>query len=163
MKFTSGQSIVETVIAAGLISVGMLAALSLTTRTVRQNDYAKNLGIATKYASQVADYFRGERASYGWNTLATKVSSDAVNNLAVYCFNTIPESPLSFADLVVGECSDNTYIPDQSADGNSIFTREAILDSTDVASGTLRLTVTVTWGDTTPRQVQIEQELTSWQ
>jgi Tfp pilus assembly protein PilV len=143
-----GQSIVETVIAAALISVAILAALSLSIYSQKQSTYAKNLAEATKYASQGADWLRSQRSLLGWTTMTT--------SSGVYCLNTIPVAPNDFTSLSPGTCANNSYITGTS------FVRQINVDTTNIVNGTLKITVSVTWQDTTTHSTSLETELTQW-
>lgn len=156
MFIRRGQSIVETVIAAALISIALIAALSLSTRSERQTSYARNSAEATKYASQAGDWFRTQRNSLGWATLVAKAQAESVNNLAVYCLNSIPNN-FDDLSLATGECDSLAYIP------NTYFTRAVVVDTSLAATGILKVTVSVSWQEKSIRQTTLELELTSWQ
>lgn len=144
----SGQSIVETVIAAALISVAILASLSLSVYSQKQSTYAKNLAEATKYASQGADWLRSQRTLLGWEAMSTSSGP--------YCLNAFPASPSDFTSLAAGACAAGTHID------STIFTRQINVDNSNLASGTLKITVAVTWQDSTTHTTSLETELTKW-
>lgn len=144
----AGQSIVETVIAAALVSVAILASLSLSVYSQKQSTYAKNLAEATKYASQGADWLRSERSLLGWTAMTT--------SSGIYCLNSLPVSPNDFTSLTPGTCGSNTYIAGTS------FTRQINVDNSGIGSGSLKITVSVTWQDTTSHSASLETELTQW-
>ena len=144
----TGQSIVETVIAAALISVAILAALSLSVYSQKQSTYAKNLAEASKYASQGADWLRSQRSLLGWTTMTT--------SSGLYCLNTLPTSPNDFTSLTPGACANNSYI------AGTTFTRQINVDNSNVVNGTLKITVSVTWQDSTVHSTSLETELTQW-
>ncbi len=158
MKIKSGTSIIEVVIAAALISVAIISALSLANYSQKQNAYARDLAEATKYASQGADWIRAERNALGWSTLYSKVQTDQAGNLATYCVNELPSTTANtdFLDLTTGECSPMSYIP------GTRYTREITVDTTDAGLGTLKILITVAWMETLERQATIELELTQW-
>lgn len=138
-----GTSIIEVVIAATLISVAIIAALSLTNQSQKQNTYAKGLAEATKYATQVADWIRSERDRLGYATLYSVDDG-------VYCLNSLPAD---YTVMEVGSCGDNSFIT------NTIFQRELNLTKTADA---INIVVTMTWMESIERQAKIELELTSW-
>lgn len=143
-----GQSIVETVIASALISMAILAALSLSLNSQKASTYAKNSAEATKYTSQASDWLRTERNSLGWSTLAAAPGT--------YCLNTIPSAPNDFTNLSLGNCAADTYIP------QTIFTRQITVDSSTAASGTIKITITLSWQETTLHSTSLEMELSQW-
>lgn len=158
MKLKSGTSIIEVVIAAALIAVAIISALSLANYSQKQNTYARDLAEATKYASQAADWLRSERNSLGWSTLSDKAQTDQAGNIALYCLNDLPSAAADsdFLDLTTGECSPMSYIT------GTRFVREISVDTTDSATGILRILITVSWMEQLERQANIEMELTQW-
>ena len=143
MKITRGTSIIEIVIAAALISMAIIAALSLANHSQKQNTYARDLAEATKYTTQAADWIRAQRSSLGWATLAAKGDG-------IYCLNTVPAD---FSLIQDGDCDAGDYIP------NTLFDRTITLNNTGTA---LQVTITVNWQDSTTRQATIQMELTQW-
>lgn len=142
-KIRRGTSIIEVVIAATLISVAIVAALSLTNQSQKQNTYAKGLAEATKYATQAADWIRSERDRLGYATLYTVDDG-------VYCLNSLPSD---YTVMETGSCSDNSFI------ASTVFQREVSLTKT---ADTINAVVTITWMESVERQAKIEMELTSW-
>ncbi len=143
IKIRKGTSIIEIVIATTLISIAIIAALSLTSRSQKQNSYARDLAQATKYATQAVDWIRSERDRHGYDTIYT-ISEGP------YCLNILPSD---FLVMEPGICNDNTHIPD------TLFQREINLTKTAEA---MNIVVSVSWFDTDVRQAKIEMELTSW-
>lgn len=156
MKTKPGQSIIETVVAAGLISVALIAALSLGTRSESQTNYAKKLAEATKYATQAGDWLRTNRHQLGWATIASQAVADATSNVAIYCLDTLPNGASNFTSLLPGPCSETSYI------SGTNFIREISIDTTNVATGTLQIDIRLSWLDKTTRTSTIEMELNSW-
>lgn len=138
-----GTSIIEVVIAATLISVAVIAALSLTSQSQKQNTYARSLAEATKYATQAADWIRNERNNLGFATVDTLAEGD-------YCLNTFPAT---ITEMAAGNCDTNSYILATN------FKREVTITKT---ADTINVVVRITWMDKVERQTKIEMELTSW-
>lgn len=157
MRLLAGTSIIEIIIATALISVAIIATLSLANHSQKQNSYAKYVAESSTYAQQGIDWLRSQRDSLGWSLLADKSLSDATGNLATYCLNDFPSFGDDFGDLVASGCSQGTTI------NNTFYTRELTVDTTSENLGVLKITVSVTWQDTVARQSIIETELTSWQ
>lgn len=143
IKIRKGTSIIEIVIAATLISIAIIAALSLTNQSQKQNSYARGLAEATKYASQAGDWIRNERDSLGFETIYTVADG-------TYCLNTLPAD---FLTMESGTCSDNSFI------SSTNFQREVNVTKSAEA---INVVVTVSWMETTLRQAKIEMELTPW-
>lgn len=138
-----GTSIIEIIIATALISVAMIAALSLMNRSQSQNIYAKNLDEANNYVTQAADWIRSQRDTYGYATINSR-------NATTYCLNSLD---IDFSLIPEGACVEDSYIQ------NTIFQRNIII--TKKAKSVL-VKVVVSWMEKTTRQSTIEMELSQW-
>lgn len=140
----SGTSILEIVIATAMITVAVIAALSLTNKSQSQNSYSRKSSEASGYASQVIDWARAERETLGWASLNTI-------GAGVYCLNSLPASYLT---MTAGACTPATYIP------NTSFTRNLTISKPSDTK--IKLTISVTWLESTSREVQMESEIVQW-
>ncbi len=156
-RLLRGTSIIEIVIATALISVAIIATLSLANHSQKQNSYAKYVAEATTYTRQAVDWLRSERDSLGWELIAQKALSDAVGGIATYCLNSLPTAGDDFGDLIASSCTVGSFI------SNTFYTRELIINTASKDAGILKVTVSVTWQDKIERQSTVETELTSWQ
>lgn len=149
MKYLRGTSIIEIVIATALISVAIIAALSLTNSSQKQNIYARNLAEATKYTTQLVDWVRTQRDTVGWSTIAAQ-------NNGSYCLTSLPVDWNALPSP--GSCGPGSYIQ------GTTYQREITLESTDAdkASGLVKIIVSTTWLEQVPRQATVEMELTQW-
>ncbi len=147
MKYLRGTSIIEIVIATALISVSVIAALSLTNHSQKQNTYAKSLAEATKYNNQATDWIRTQRSLLGWTVMASKPSG-------IYCLNTFPANFNNLPSL--GSCAANSFI------SGTIFQRQITLDTSAQATGKIKITTAVIWLEKIARSATTEMELTSW-
>lgn len=153
----SGQSILEVVIATTLISMGVIAALSLTNQSQKSSNFAKVQGTATAYNNQLADYLRNQKAILGYATLAEKFLAEDSGGVATYCFATLPTSTALFLAHPAGSCNPTTdYIP------GTILRRELSVTTGSTASGLLELTITTSWEDNTTRTARLNLELSQW-
>ncbi|EKD80483.1 MAG: hypothetical protein ACD_40C00076G0003 [uncultured bacterium] len=144
-----GTSIIEIVIAAALISVAVIAALSLTNHSQKQNTSARGLAEATKYNTQATDWIRSQRDILGWATIAAKPNN-------TFCLNSLPSD---FNSLPTpGACGASSYIT------GTQYKRQITLTSsaTDKTNGIVKITIDVTWEEKLTRHVTTEMELTSW-
>ncbi len=158
MKNKRGQSIVETVIAAALISIAIIAALSLANYSQKQTNFSKSLAESTKYNVQVADWLRKEKNELGFATLADKVANDATNNLVTYCLNEIPsDQGGDFTTMTPGSCDPTSYVE------GTVFQRHIEIDASSASAGVLKITITTTWQENATRTSSIEMELSPWQ
>lgn len=166
MIIRRGTSIIEIIIAAALISVAMIAALSLMNHSQKQNAYARDLEEATKYAAQAAEWIRTERDTLGWATIASKVNKDATNagsSNSVYCLSALPSSNspdlLDFTYLIEGTCGYTDYIPTTTP---SFFKRQMSINTSDPQKLSITITVTWPWQSETVHQAVLEMELSQW-
>ena len=153
-----GTSIIEVVIAAALISISVIAALSLSNHSQKQNTYARDLAEASKYLAEGSDWLRSERDELGWATIASKVASDVSEGVSTYCLNTLPntQSQTDFTDISAGSCDPSGYITE------TIFQREVTIAPPEVGSDILKATILVKWIEKEERQATLDVELTQW-
>lgn len=152
----SGQSILEVVIATTLISMGVIAALSLTNQSQKSSNYAKSLDAATAYNNQAADYLRNQKNQLGYATLAEKFTSESSGGVAHYCLVTLPSDSSSFLALNSGVCSDTDMIQGTS------FLRDLVVDVSNVSTGIIPITITTSWGDSSTRRAVLNMEISQW-
>lgn len=155
-KIRTGQSILEVVIATTLISMGVLAALSLTNQSQKSSNYAKTLDAATAFNNQAADYIRNQKNITGFASLSEKFNTDKIGNSAVYCLNNLPTDATGFMTLDPGVCDDNEFIQGTS------FTRWLEVDTANIATGLIPLTITTSWNDAAVRNAVLNMELSKW-
>jgi len=149
MKKLTGTSIIEIVIATALISVSIIAALSLMNRSQKQNTYARQLAEATKYATQASDWIKTERNILGWATMASLPDG-------TYCLNVLP---VDFTEIISGECDATDYI-----DSTNFQRQIEILKTSDPVNNldAVKITIKVSWMENVKRQAIIEMELNTW-
>ncbi|HYD34556.1 MAG TPA: hypothetical protein VD999_00655 [Vitreimonas sp.] len=154
LKSTAGQTIIEVLIAAGVIALVMTAIAAGLTYSVKNSAESKYKALATSYAQEAVEIFRRERALMGWDTFRNVVGSNT------YCLNTLPSSTDEFVNLEPGACADGIPV------AGTQMTREAIV--TPFNNGTVvdrvRVEIEVQWFDgNRPRTVEIAQEFQQWQ
>jgi type II secretory pathway pseudopilin PulG len=146
-KKTAGQSIIEVLIATGVVGAILTAIAATLTYSVKNSAENKYRSVATAKAQEVIEVYRRERHFQGWETFV-----DAIGGGGVYCLNTVPSNSEEF----------NTLTPDDGcvdgvAEAGTEFTREAIVTPT---ANTVKIVAEVSWYDgNIQRQVIIEQEL----
>lgn len=156
-KLRSGQSILEVVIATTMISIAIIAALSLANQSQKSTNYSKLLDQATAYNNQAADYLRNQKTLLGWGAFVEKITNDAIGNETSYCLSSIPDSTTdTFTTLSPGICGDTNYI------SNTIFRRQLTINATQISTGTIPLTITTNWPDSQERSATLTLELTQW-
>ena len=139
MKLLRGTSIIEVVVATAMISVAVIAALSLMNRSQSQNIYARDLSEATRYNTQAADWIRTQRDTLGFATIYSQAEGE-------YCLNTLP--------WVAGSCASGTTIP------GTKYQRKITL--TKPTADTIKFVITVSWTDRALREAKVEMELNKW-
>lgn len=161
-----GTSIVEVVVSAALIAMGVIAALSLMNYSQKQAGYAKAYNEATKYNTQAVDWFRAVRAVMGYDALLTALTSDSGGNNSdptvnvSYCLASLADSTsVAFTNLSAGTCGATTYITSGGI-GNYIRQLTATYHNPD--DGTITFTVTTTWTDKTTHTLTATGEVTKW-
>lgn len=152
----SGQTILEVVIATTLISMGVIAALSLTNQSQKSSNFAKTLDAATAYNNQAADYLRNQKTQLGYATLAEMFTTDSSGGVALYCLANLPTDSTSFLALSPGACGDNDMIPGTS------FKRDLEVNVTNSNSGILLITLNTSWPDSSVRRAVLNMEISQW-
>ena len=152
-----GTSIVEVVVSAALIAMGVIAALPLMNYSQKQAGYAKAYNEATKYNTQAVDWFRAVRVVMGYDALLAVLQN--AGNPVHYCLTTLPDSTTSgFTGLSVGTCGPTAYIT--SSTGR--FVRELTVSYNTPDTGVLSFTVTTNWTDKTTHTLTATGEVTKW-
>lgn len=80
-KWESGQSLVETIAALGVVVIIIFALISITTISIRNATFAKNQALATKYAQKSIEEARELRDRYTGDFFDTgsSVYSDCIS------------------------------------------------------------------------------------
>jgi len=144
MTIKKGTSILEVVIATAMISMAVIAALSLTSKSQSQNTYARRSTEASKYATQVADWLRGERDNLGFTELSENITA------GTYCLITLPTDITNLP--AAGDCDSTDLI-------DNVFKRSLVLSKN---ADTIIATVEINWEDTTTRSTIINVDLKKW-
>lgn len=155
-RLRHGQTILEVIIATTLISMAVIAALSLINQSQKSSTYSKLLDEATALNNQAADYLRNQKSYHGYATLADKITLDASTTHATYCLSSLPATPEEFLTLSPGTCGPTDYV------ANTIFRRDLTVATADLDSGIIRATITTNWEDSQTRTTFLDLELTQW-
>lgn len=115
----SGQSLVEMIMAVGLVAIVLVGLISAITFSLTNSQYARNKTLATKFAQEGIEWARNQRDSLNWNVFYAYA---AIGVGRTYCLNS-----LSFTSP--GSCAANTVIP------NTIFTRQINLVANGIGAG----------------------------
>lgn len=139
-KYTQGQTLIEALVALGVIAVIMSAIVIAVVSALRNAQYSKNQNLAQQYAQQGMELMRQARDA-DWGTF----SSYATASVTQYCLDK-GSTVLHTRDLSVPHgCSYGGRSP-QNID---VFARQVDFTSgtAECGSGNLRVAVSVSWSD----------------
>lgn len=92
----SGQSIVEVVIAVGIVALVLVALVTAVTVSIRNSTFSKNKSIANKYVSEGIEAVRSIRDA-DWTTLNNESGqiNGLLNSSGVWSFSSASDIPAS--------------------------------------------------------------------
>lgn len=133
----SGQTIIEILIATGVIALVMTAVASGLTLSVKNTSQAKYRALGTKQAQEAMEMYRRERSRLGWE------SFHAVLGNGQYCLGeSLPSTSQEFINLPTGVCeaSDGYDL------GGTTYQRESEV-SLGAVDAPIEITIEVSWDD----------------
>lgn len=148
----SGQTIIEILIATGVVGLVMTAIAAGLTLSIKNTSQSKYRALATREAQEVIELYRRERSRLGWESFQSGVATGTV------CLGAdLPADTQAFLALQPAACDAG----DSYELGGANYEREVLVEAVDPTQ--VRLTVTVTWLDgTTSRSVELVVELQEW-
>ena len=155
LHLLSGQTILEILVAAAIITTLFVGLLSLNTNSMKGSTYTKELNQANEYASQLADWLKNQKNTLGWTTLFDLLNEDTNNDYVTYCFNNLPTSLNNFRNLSNSNCPSSSYIT------NTNFQRSAVFDLASHNQGIINVEITVQWEEGA-KQVNLNTQLNRW-
>lgn len=135
MKHNSGQTLIEVIIAVGLIVLVLTTLASGVAISVRNNRVAKDQAAAKESVREALEWLRSIRDQAGWETFYS-----ISKTTTPYCLKNLPADYKAFATTSNAQCGSN---PNNLI--NSLFKRE--LTITKVSQTQIRADVTVSWSD----------------
>ena len=142
MHQQKGISLLEIVIAVGLISIILLALVSVSTKSISNTTYSRERNQASRYSQEAVEWLRSQR-DLGWSAFYVYVDSSDT-----WCLDT-----LSWTNS--GACSGRMI-------ANTNLVRE--VEFTTPEQGVVEVKVTVTWVDAGNTNESVsETVLTKWQ
>ena len=78
-----GQSLIEIVAAIAVISIGILAIVKVTTKSISNTTFARNRALATKYAQDTVEKIREYRDRNNWETFKADCNDETKLGLTV--------------------------------------------------------------------------------
>lgn len=135
-----GQTLIEVIIAVGLIVLVLTTLASGIALGVKNNRYAKDAALSKEYVRESLEWLRSMRDNNGWETFANIIDNDTSTTTVTYCLSALPTTPDGFNSLNGGNCSGQTI------DGR--FTRQMVLTLAGAPRPTrVTAVVTVSWVD----------------
>lgn len=139
----SGQSLVEVIVAVGIIVVTIVGLISSNTLGLNNAQFARNKALAAKYAQEAIEWLRTQR-DQNWNTFYTSAGT------ATYCLKTT-------AWTQRGACATTDVINDQY----DIFVRQVSLSRPAVDR--VIMTVSVSWPEgARTTSISVTSHVTKW-
>lgn len=131
----SGQTLIEVIIAVGLVVLVLLTLVSALTLAVRNNQFAKDQVLARNRSREALEWLRNMRDQMGWDSFYAVISADG--NPVDYCLPSLPADVTSMAALTNQVCTKTDVI------SGTKFVRDLVL--TVVSVDEIDATVTVAW------------------
>lgn len=151
-----GNTIIEVLIAATLISVAILAALSLSSKTQKQSDFSRDLNLATVHNSASLDWLRTMRSQLGWASFVNELDLDTAGNSLIYCLNSLPSDTVGFTALTASSGCTTSQVMTGTA-----FQRELQFTLSGNPYNQVDVTATTYW-EARARSISAETLLTDW-
>lgn len=140
-KKNSGQSFFEVVLALALVTIILIALVSLATISVRSATFSRTKSLGTSLSQEAIEWLRGQRDA-NWSDFVAKAA--ATN----WCLDNLNWSH-------PGLCNSNNVV------SGTIIARQATL--TIIDSSTIQADVKATWSDTQgSHQISTSTYLTKW-
>lgn len=143
--FSQGQSLLEVIVASGVLVFVLVAVVSGMILSVRNSRFAQNQALATKYTQETIEMFRHFYSALGWEAFYQEFLNDSAVATFSYCLPTLITEPdpqvaaQEFQDLSPGPCPPTTYIP------GTEFLREVSVIRGATVDDPIELEVRVSW------------------
>lgn len=132
-KKQKGSSMIEILIATGVVGLVMTAVASGLVLSVKNSAISKYKVLSATRAQEAMEVFRREKVLLGWAQFYESLSANT------YCVNTLASDSAQFKAMETGACSDGDFIAGTS------FTREALVNIT--SPDEIRVEIVVDWLD----------------
>jgi Tfp pilus assembly protein PilV len=142
-KIQEGQTVVEVLLAAAVVSVALTALVAVVTTALAHNRNSQERVIAVRQAQEGMEFIRTVRdANPTWNGFVQELNDVGDGSIAAICLN----DPMPYFDIdpsmdVAGGCAGYSI-------GNSTYTRTAMVNY--ATFGVAGISVRVEWGSKTP-------------
>lgn len=144
-KTKVGSSMIEILIATGVVGLVMTAVASGLVLSVKNSSISKYKVLASTRAQEAMEVFRREKVLLGWSQFYDVMST------ATYCLNTLASDSAQFKAMTTGACSADAKIAGTS------FIREGLVNI--ISADEIRVEIVVNWVDgNVPRSSNLIQE-----
>ncbi len=149
----SGQTLIEVIIAVGLLALVLTTLVSGVALSVRNNRHARNQALSKEHVREALEGVRGIRDQVGWESFIAMLRADggSTSTPVVYCLPTVPSVAYStppassdFAALTTSANCTTSLIP------STIFSRSITMNLNNLGGPnvtSVRMIVTVSWED----------------
>jgi hypothetical protein len=133
-----GSSLIEIIIATGIVAMVMTSVVSVIAVSVRNTAQAKGKAIAAKYSQEGMEFFRQQRQFLGFDGFNSVLLAKVFP--VTLCLASIPDSN-GFRVLANSPCGSGQFV-----DSKQQFQRSAVITRTGSGTTTaLNISVTTTW------------------
>lgn len=143
MKLNGGQSLVEILVAIGVVTLVLTALVAAVVMAIRGVNFSKQKIKATSLAQEGVEWVRNQRGNLGWSDFYALATAAGIR----YCL-----ASLDFGEI--GSCGEAQLI-------DSYYTRELVLTAS--GSDEVGVVVTVTWQENQEFESKIETTLKRWE
>ncbi len=151
MKKSSGQTLVEMVVAVGMVSLVLVAIVSGIAISIRNSRFSKNKALATRFAQEGVEKFRFYRDEFGWEPFFDVMQSGGID----YCFANFPASLETISDFE-GSCTTETI-------NGTEYIRYAQVSVTTIPSDWVDVVIGVSWYEgAAPHSVELSTRFNDW-
>jgi Tfp pilus assembly protein PilV len=102
MKNQTGQTLIEVVVATGMVVMVMVALVSGVVMSVANNRTAKERAVATRLSQEGMEWARAWREKIGWQPFVEIVLDGASEQ--TYCLNTLAANEADLQAITPGVC-----------------------------------------------------------
>lgn len=149
----SGQTVIEVLIATGVVSLVMTALMATMTLSLQNSSQAKYRSLATKLGQEGMESFRQFRDDLGWEYFYQALDAQGTGT---YCVNTVPATSEQLQALSAGACAEYSIVRTGIA-----FQREAYIET--ISADEIRIEMTVSWLDgSDEKNTLVVQEFKNW-
>jgi type II secretory pathway pseudopilin PulG len=134
----SGQTLIEIIVAIGLVIMVLITLVSALTLGIRNNQFAKDQALAKNRVREATEWFRSLRQQMGWDSFYTMITNDGPS--ITYCLQYLPTTINDAESLGNQPCGFLEILP-----GSTSFYRNAIITIPAGTTDEVDVQVEVSW------------------